>query len=200
LKDQGVLETKPLLAHCIHVDSADLEMLRETQTRVAHCPKSNAKLRHGIAPFGKMLDTGIAVGLGSDSVASNNTCDLLEEARFALLLARSQIESQTEGKHSSADDLLEVTTLGGARALGLEGQTGELKEGLQADFSAVSLNGTHQVPSYQPADTLIFASSARDVVLTVIAGREIYRDGQVTTVDEDRLRARIREIVEKLLK
>lgn len=200
LKDQGVLETKPLLAHCIHVDSADIEMLRETQTRVAHCPKSNAKLRHGIAPFGKMLDTGIAVGLGSDSVASNNTCDLLEEARFALLLARSQIESQTEGKHSSADDLLEVTTLGGARALGLEGQTGELKEGLQADFSAVSLNGTHQVPSYQPADTLIFASSARDVVLTVIAGREIYRDGQVTTVDEDRLRARIREIVEKLLK
>jgi len=86
----GVLETNPLLAHCIHVDEADLETIRNRATGVAHCPKSNAKLGHGVAPFAKMLEQEIAVGLGSDSVASNNTCDLLEEARFALLLARSE--------------------------------------------------------------------------------------------------------------
>ncbi len=84
-----MLETRPLLAHCIKVDEADIDMIAETETRVAHCPKSNAKLGHGIAPFHRFLNKGIAVGLGSDSVASNNVCDLLEEARFALLLARA---------------------------------------------------------------------------------------------------------------
>jgi 5-methylthioadenosine/S-adenosylhomocysteine deaminase len=88
--------------------------------------------------------------------------------------------------------------LGGARSLGLSGQIGELKEGLQADFAVVSLDGVHQIPSYGPAETLIFASSGRDVILTVVAGREVYREGRVTTVDEDRLRARMREIALKL--
>ncbi len=93
---------------------------------------------------------------------------------------------------------MRVATLGGARALGLEGQVGELRQGLQADFAAVSLDGAHQIPPYDPTSTLIFASSGRDVILTVVAGREVYRDGRVTTVDEDRLRARMNEIAEKL--
>jgi 5-methylthioadenosine/S-adenosylhomocysteine deaminase len=210
LKDHGVLEVQPLLAHCISVDDADIETLRKTETRVAHCPKSNAKLGHGIAPFAKMLEQGIAVGLGSDSVASNNTCALLEEARFALLLARTEGGSSPtvrEGlvgrlgqqEHSlSADEVFNVATVGGARALGLERHIGELKAGRQADFAVVSLDGSHQVPSYGPVSTLVFASSGRDVILTVVAGREVYRDGCVTTVDEDRLRARMKEIAGKL--
>lgn len=200
LKNCGVLETNPLLAHCIRVDEADLDTIKQTGARVAHCPKSNAKLRHGVAPFGKMVEKGIAVGIGSDSVASNNTCDLLEEARFALLLARAKpaaqnVESQC---HLNSDEVLSAATSGGARALGLEGLVGELRDGFQADFAALSLTGTHQIPSYGAADTLIFASSGRDVVLTVVAGREVYRDGLVTTVDEERLRARMNEIVQKL--
>ncbi len=200
LNDRGVLQTKPLLAHCIHVDEADLETIKQTETRVAHCAKSNAKLGHGRAQFGKMIQKRIAVGLGSDSVASNNTCDLIEEARFALLLARSEHVAKGGDFHLglSCDGLLQTATLGGARALGFDGQIGELREGLQADFAVVSLDGTHQIPSYDPARTLIFASSGRDVTLTVVAGREVYRDGRVTTVDEDRLRARMREIARKL--
>ena len=196
----GVLETKPLLAHCIHVDDADIETIRKTETRVAHCPKSNTKLGHGVAPFWKMLQQEIAIGLGSDSVASNNTCDLLEEARFALLLARSQRADEVDAatREVSGSDVLQTATLGGTRALGLNGQIGELREGLQADFAVVSLEGAHQIPSYGVTDTLIFASSGRDVKLTVVAGREVYRNGRVTTVDEDRLRARMREIAEKL--
>ena len=193
LHDCGVLETRPLLAHCIQVDDADLEVIKQTETQVAHCPKSNAKLGHGVAPFRKMIEKGIAVGLGSDSVASNNTCDLLEEARFALLLARSGGSCNL-----TCDDVLNAATSGGARSLGLAGQIGELKEGLQADFAAVSLEGTHQIPSYGPAETLIFASSGHDVALTVVAGKEVYRDGVITTLDEDHLRARMREIANKL--
>lgn len=193
LYDAGVLETMPLLAHCIRVDEADLETIKQTETRVAHCPKSNAKLGHGVAPFAKMVAKGIQVGLGSDSVASNNTCDLLEEARFALLLARSG------GSYDlNSDDILRAATLGGAHSLGLAGQVGELKEGLQADFAVVSLDGAHQIPTYGPAETLIFASSGRDVTMTVVAGREVYRDGRVMSVDENRLRSRMREIAAKL--
>ena len=180
LKQFGILQTFPVLAHCIRVDDEDIETLRNNHVTVAHCPKSNAKLGHGRAPLGKFLEAGVIVGLGSDSVASNNTCDILEEARFATLLARAG------GSDISAEDALKAATLGG-----------ELTEGAQADLAVVSLRGVHQMPNYDPVTTLIFSSSGRDVVLTVIAGREVYRDGRVTTVDEDRLRARIGEILAK---
>jgi len=179
LKPHGILDTRPLLAHCIRVDDEDIETLRDYQARVAHCPKSNAKLGHGRAPLAKFLEAGVAVGLGSDSVGSNNTCDILEEARFATLLARAG------GSDVSAARILDKVT-------------GELKEGVQADLAVVSLTGVHQLPSYDPIATLIFASSGRDVILTVVAGREVYRDGRVTTVDEAQLRTRMHEISEKL--
>jgi cytosine/adenosine deaminase-related metal-dependent hydrolase len=179
LKQVGILETHPLLAHCIRVDDEDIETLRSHNAKVAHCPKSNAKLGHGRAPFAKFIAAGVSVGLGSDSVASNNTCDILEEARFAVLMSRAS------GAPVSA-----ITAL--------EAAAGQLREGSQADFTAISLTGVHQLPSYDPIGTLIFASSGRDVILTVVAGREVFRDGSVTTVDEDRLRARMHEISEKL--
>ncbi len=179
LKQVGILTTNPLLAHCIRVDDEDIETLRSSAAKVAHCPKSNAKLGHGRAPFAKFIAAGVSVGLGSDSVGSNNTCDILEEARFATLLSRAS------GAPVSAEAALEAST-------------GHLREGSQADLTAVSLTGVHQIPSYDPIGTLIFASSGRDVILTVVAGREIFRDGRVTTVDEDRLRARMHEISEKL--
>ncbi len=181
LKQVGILDTQPLLAHCIRVDDADIKTLRNSGAKVAHCPKSNAKLGHGRAPFAKFIEAGIAVGLGSDSVASNNTCDILEEVRFATLLSRAA------GAHISAEDALKVATFGG-----------ELKEGAQADLAVVSLAGMHQVPSYDPVATLIFASSGRDVILTVVAGSEVYRNGRVSNVDEDRLRARMLEINHRL--
>jgi cytosine/adenosine deaminase-related metal-dependent hydrolase len=98
----------------------------------------------------------------------------------------------------NADDVFQSATLGGARALGLQGQIGELREGLQADFAVVALNGPHQIPSYDPVSTLIFASSGRDVRLTVVAGREVYREGRITMIDEERLRVRMSEIADKL--
>ena len=194
LKQIGILDTRPLLAHCIRVDDTDISILRDTGSKVAHCPKSNAKLGHGRAPFARFLEKGIAVGLGSDSVASNNTCDMLEEARFATLLSRAAGADRV----ISATDAIKAATLGGARCFDLEGEIGELREGAQADLAVVSLSGVHQNPIYDPAATLIFASSGRDVILTVIAGREVFRDGCVVGVDEERLCIRMAEIAEKL--
>ena len=194
LERHGVLATKPLLAHCIKVDDSDMDLIAETQSSIAHCPKSNAKLGHGVAPFANFLKKGIAVGFGSDSMASNNNCDLLEETRFAGMMARTKDQS-----FLSASRLLETATAGSARAVGLQGQIGELKEGLQADFAVVSLNGPHQQPIYDVSDSLIFASSARDVTATVVAGREVYSGGRINTLDEERLRARVNEIAAKLM-
>ena len=194
----GVLQTKPLLAHCIRVNEADIETLRESAARVAHCPKSNAKLGHGRAPFARLLERGVPVGLGSDSVASNNTCDILDEARFAALLARSETASLSGKGMLNAADSLHAATIGGAQALELENQIGELRTGLQADFAVVAIDRPHQLPLYDPIDTLVFASSGRDVVLTVVAGKELFSGGRVTTVDEERLAARINEIAAKL--
>ena len=191
LQQRRILETQPLLAHCIRVDENDLETLAETKTKIAHCPKSNAKLGHGRAPFAAFLKQNIDVGLGSDSVASNNTCDILEEARFATLLGRMDAPI-------SADQVFSAATIGGSRCLKLGGSIGQLSEGASADFAVLSLEGVHQLPIYDPVVAAIFSSSARDVVMTSVAGKEVFKDGIIGNVDEERLRARMREIRLKL--
>jgi 5-methylthioadenosine/S-adenosylhomocysteine deaminase len=199
LASLGVLRTKPLLAHCIRVDEADILTIKQWDARVAHCPKSNAKLGHGHAPLSEFLRNELKVGLGSDSLASNNSCDLLEEARFATLLARVRDEGLDAGEAlMGAEEALSLATIGGASALGLEDSIGSLEVGKQADVAIVGLRGAHQLPVYDAATALIFASSARDVLATIVAGREVYRDGRVLTVDEERFQARIKEIAAKI--
>jgi len=194
----GVLDARPLLAHCVRVDEGDIELLRQHGAGVAHCPKSNAKLGHGRAPLAALLGAGVRVGLGSDSVASNNTCDLLEESRFAVLASRAAGETVDEGRALGAADALRLSTRGGAEALNVQHLTGALAEGLEADLVAVRLDAPHLTPAYDPAAALAFSSSGRDVLLTVVAGREVFRDGRVTTLDEAALRARVRDLARRL--
>ena len=219
LQRHGVLDTRPLLAHCINVDDNDLDLIKQSGAAIAHCPKSNAKLGHGCAPFAQFVSQGITVGLGSDSVASNNTCDILEEARFATLLARldwgsSARVSKGPGSFDLSDGIVELpdsrknalvtaeqalfaATVGGARALRIENRVGALAEGMQADIVVVDLSSAHQQPISNPAATLVFSSSGRDVLLTMVAGKEIYRDGRVSTASEEELRIRLTEIRSK---
>ncbi len=194
----GLLDARTLLAHCVRVDAGDIETLRASGAGVAHCPKSNAKLGHGRAPFAAFLDAGLKVGLGSDSVGSNNTCDMLEEARFATLLSRASCDTLADGRTLDARDALRAATEGGARALDIAGASGVIGEGAQADLCVVSLDGTHQLPTYDPARTLVFSSTGRDVLLTMVAGREIFRDGRVQTLDEDALRLRVQDLARRL--
>jgi cytosine/adenosine deaminase-related metal-dependent hydrolase len=198
LARHGVLRAKPLLAHCIRVDDADIETIKEAGASIAHCPKSNAKLGHGRAPFATFVKREVKVGFGSDSVASNNTCDLLEEARFAILTARASEHAGSSVQMLGTEIALQTSTLGGSLALGFESQTGALFKDAQADITVVSLDGAHQTPVFNPATALIFASSSRDVLMTIVAGREVYSDGHVLTVDEEHLRARMLEIRDKL--
>jgi 5-methylthioadenosine/S-adenosylhomocysteine deaminase len=221
LRRHGVLEAKPLLAHCINVDDDDLDTIKESSAGIAHCPKSNAKLGHARAPFAKFIAHGTNAGLGSDSVASNNACDILEEARFATLFARVSeagplgsaprenelLEDPHEdvglahGRASdtvTAADALFAATLGGARALGFDDQLGALKPGMQADLTIINLSGAHQTPVTNPTGALVFSSTARDVILTMVAGKEIFRGNRVNAVDQDTLQSKQARIRAKL--
>ena len=198
LARSGLLDARPLLAHCVRVDAEEIGLMKAHGAGVAHCPKSNAKLGHGRAPLAAMLGAGVNVGLGSDSVASNNTCDMLEEARFAVLASRAAGESVKGGRMIDAGDALRLMTQGGASALDLRHLTGALAVGLEADLVAVRLDAAHLTPAYDPAAALVFSASGRDVLLTVVAGREVFRDGRVTTVDEADLRARVLDIARRL--
>lgn len=171
LSQTGVLASRPLLAHCVSVSDSDIATIAASGSRVAHCPKSNAKFGHGYAPFEKFLDAGIAVGLGSDSVASNNVCDMLEESRFAAFSARNRPDRK---RFVSCREVLDAATIGGAKALGLDHKIGTLEAGKQADITVVSLSNIAQLPINDIEAALVFSSNARDVVLTMVAGEVIY--------------------------
>ncbi|MEO7507702.1 MAG: amidohydrolase family protein, partial [Pyrinomonadaceae bacterium] len=198
LERTGILLTKPLLAHCITVSDDDIQMIKGAGARIAHCPKSNAKLGHGTAPLASFTGRGIPVGLGSDSVASNNLCDLFEEGRFALLQSRSREIGTDRAGVIDAAVILNIMTLGGARALGMGDQVGSLEPGKQADVAVVSLNGAHQQPVYDPQLALVFASHASDVSMTMIAGEEVFRTGQFTTLDHHELEMRLADVRRRL--
>ncbi|MEQ1603466.1 MAG: amidohydrolase family protein [Pyrinomonadaceae bacterium] len=171
LERLGVLSAQPLLAHCIRVSASDIKRIEWNGAKIAHCPKSNAKFGHGYAPFEAFLDAGLDVGLGSDSVASNNVCDLLEEARFAVLAARNR-EGST--RFISPKEALETATLGGARALGLDNIIGTLEAGKQADIVVISLDHPAIQPIGDVYAALVFSANSRDVVRTIVAGNPIF--------------------------
>ena len=197
LERLGVLRAKPLLAHCVKVSETDIDLIAESDSSVAQCPKSNAKFGHGSAPLEKFLDKNTRIGFGSDSVASNNTCDILEEARFGALFARNSSDRQ---RFLNAREIIKTATLGGAAALGLEAQIGTLETGKQADLIVVSLDNIAQMPIHDLYTALLFASNARDVKMTMVAGKEIYRDGTATNVDENQLKSEMRAISKKMRK
>lgn len=171
LEKLGVLSARPLLAHCVKASPDDIKRIAANGASVAHCPKSNAKFGHGPAPLEQFLDAEINVGLGSDSVASNNVCDLLEESRFAALSARNRDDSK---RHIGAAEILKTATLGGAHALGLGSQIGSLEAGKQADLAVISLDGPSQQPVNDIHAALIFSSNASDVRMTIVAGKVVF--------------------------
>jgi 5-methylthioadenosine/S-adenosylhomocysteine deaminase len=194
LADTGVLDRQPVLIHAVHADAHDRALIRDTGSHVAHCPASNAKLGHGIAPAVEFMEQGTIVGLGTDSVASSNRMDLLDEARLAVLQQRARVARPDV---MSASQALRCATLGGARALGLETRVGTLEVGKAADLVAFAIDDVADAPVFCPEDALVFARGGRRARLTMVAGRELVRDGTLQGDMRDDL-ATLREAATEL--
>lgn len=178
----GVLAARPLLIHCVRLAAGDVERIARSGSAVAHCPTANAKLGHGIAPIRELLDAGVRVGLGSDSVASNNRMDLLEDARLAALLQGARL-----ARHDALTtaEALQLATLGGAVALGCGDRVGSLEVGKDADLAAFSLDTARGVPVHEPEAAALYALRGSDATFVTIAGRVLVRDGCISGAAAD---------------
>jgi 5-methylthioadenosine/S-adenosylhomocysteine deaminase len=175
----GLLGARPLLIHCVRTREADIRAIAAAGCAIAHCPASNAKLGHGVAPLHEWLDAGITVGLGSDSMASNNRMHMLEEARVAILAQGARGRSTL-----TPDRALQLATLGGARCLGLDDEIGSIEVGKSADFAAFPLDELAAVPNAEPIATAVFALGSARATTVAVAGDLRVVDGQVLHLDD----------------
>ena len=195
LKKTGLLECAPLLIHAVRIDEDDIHEIGAAGAKIAHCPVANARLGHGIAPIVEARAHGVLVGIGTDSVASNNRLDILEEARVAQIAQRARLQSAAA---LPAAELLGMCTIDNARILGLDARTGSLEPGKSADFCVVALDGANAVPAPEPLNTIFHAARGSDVALTVVEGRILFDGTHVTTLDESGLREQLRDVAERL--
>jgi 5-methylthioadenosine/S-adenosylhomocysteine deaminase len=195
LHDLGVLNPGTLLVHCIRLESSDYDTLRKQGVCVAHCPKSNARLRHGFMNLKAMRQHRIPTGLGSDSVASNNAMDLFEEMRFTFANP-CWMSADTDGL--TTGEALRMATLGGAEALGLSKSIGSLEAEKQADVIAVDLSQPHNLPVFSPIGALVLSARASDVVFSMVAGEVILEDNSQRRSLEPALHQSIQRVREKL--
>jgi 5-methylthioadenosine/S-adenosylhomocysteine deaminase len=180
LEEHGALDRGPLLIHCVRVNEDDIEIMTRRSCSVAHCPASNAKFGHGIAPLLPLIAAGIRVGIGSDSVASNNRMDMLDEARLSVLIHRAATR-----RHDAfgAHDALQLATIGGARALGIEARVGSLEVGKDADLAAFRTDGPRTIPLGDPYSAAIFALPGRSAELVTVKGRVLVERGRTAATD-----------------
>jgi 5-methylthioadenosine/S-adenosylhomocysteine deaminase len=189
LQSIGFWGPRTVINHGVWADAADIKLLRHHQVAVSHNPESNMKLASGIAPVPEYLAAGVVVGLGTDGAASNNDLDMFEAIRFAALLHKVKTG---DPRVLPAWTALEMATLQGARALGLEKQIGSLEVGKRADLVVVSTASARLTPMYEPVSHLVYAARGDDVRTVMVNGRVLMRDRKMLTLDEAAILAEAR--------
>jgi 5-methylthioadenosine/S-adenosylhomocysteine deaminase len=199
LESIGFWGPRTLAAHGVWVTDDDIAILKRRGIGVAHNPESNMKLASGAAPVKKYLAAGVALGLGTDGAASNNDLDMFEAMRQASFLAKL---SEHDPTVVPAQTALDMATIGGARAMGMERAIGSLEAGKRADLITVSVAAARQTPLYDPVSHIVYTTRGDDVRTTIVNGTVLMKDRQVRTLDRTavitdakRLAARVKEAV-----
>ena len=177
----GLLAPDLVAVHMTQLEEAEIAKVAEAGVQVVHCPQSNLKLASGFCPVAKLLEAGVNVALGTDGAASNNDLDMLAEMQSAALLAKG-----VSGDPAAlpAFQALEMATLNGARALGLEDQTGSLLPGKQADLCAIDLGALETQPVYDPVSQIVYAAGREQVTHLWVKGIPLMRERQLLTLDQ----------------
>lgn len=187
LHQLGMLSPGLIAVHMVHLTNNEIALLKQHGCHIVHCPSSNLKLASGFAPITALLNNGINVGLGTDSAASNNRLDIFEEMRLAALLAKA---SSSQADALSAYRVLEMATINGARALGIDKITGSLEPGKTADIAAIDFSDLHLSPCYDPVSHLVYAAGREQVSHVWVNGRILLKNKQLTTLDSAELHNR----------
>lgn len=178
----GLLGPRTQCVHMTALSDDDIELLTNSNSHVIHCPRSNMKLASGISPVDRLIKAGVNVALGTDGAASNNRLNMLAEMQMAALLAK--LESM-EATALPATATLEAATLGGARALGLEGTIGTIEPGKAADLIALDLSQSHTQPLNNVISHIVYATNGTELTHSWVAGQALVRDGQPLTLAPD---------------
>jgi 5-methylthioadenosine/S-adenosylhomocysteine deaminase len=184
----GLIGAETIAVHAVHLDDRDIETLARRGAHVAHCPSSNLKLASGFSPVARLAEAGVGIGLGTDSAASNNRLDLFSELRLASLLAKA-VSGSAEAL--PAFTAVEMATLGGARALGLDNRIGSLEPGKAADIIALDMSAIEARPCYDPMSHLAYVAGREQVTDAWVAGRRCLKDRRPTLIDTDALAAEV---------
>jgi cytosine/adenosine deaminase-related metal-dependent hydrolase len=178
-----------VLVHIVWLTQADIDLLAATHTTVSHNPSSNSKLASGVCKVPQMLASGVNVALGCDGGPSNNDYDLVREMKLAAIIHKAVA---LDPLIVPAETVLEMATINGARALGLEHEIGSLEVGKKADLIVVDLNRLHTTPSPNPISTLVYAATGNEVDTVMVDGQLVVQHGQLLTMDEEEVKAQAR--------
>ena len=186
LERAGLLGPDLLAVHCVKCSRPEIDLLARTDTKVSHNPCSNLYLASGVPPIPAMLRAGLAVGLASDGPASNNNQNLVQTLKFAALMQKGHHHDATI---MTAETVLEMATLHGAQALGLDTYIGSLEPGKQADIAVFSFDNAFVTPLHDPVSALVYSATGTEATTVLINGRIVMHEGMLTTVDEEAVRA-----------
>jgi 5-methylthioadenosine/S-adenosylhomocysteine deaminase len=195
LKELDLLGPDFIAVHMTQLTDEEIAEAASFGVHVAHCPESNLKLASGFCPVDRLLKAGVNVGIGTDGAASNNDLDMIGEMRSAALLAKGVAG---DARALPAAQALHAATLGGARALGLEAETGSLVAGKSADFIALDLDAPHLTPHYDLVSHLVYAAGRGNVSDVFVAGRPLMRQRRLLTLDSTEVFAKAREWATKV--
>jgi len=195
MKDLGILSPRYHAVHSVWVSDREIEYLAEAGAHVIHNPVSNMYLGSGVAPVPEMLSAGVNVALGTDGPASNNNQNLIESMKFAACLHKV---NKLNPAIITAEQILEMATINGARALGLEHEIGSIEAGKKADITILDAEKPHIAPVHDPVASLVYCANCNDVDTVIIDGRVVMENGKINTVDEHTILTKSYEVVQAL--
>ncbi|TAN43874.1 MAG: amidohydrolase [Nitrospirae bacterium] len=195
LDNTGFFDGRSVAAHCVWVDAGEIDILAKKGVGVSHCIESNLKLASGIAPVPAMLKAGAAVSFGTDGAASNNDMDLISEMSTAAKVHKAVSKDPTVIDAATA---LRMATIGGAKALGMDGEIGSIEKGKYADLVAVNLKKPHLTPLYSIYSHMVYSLRASDVETVMVNGRIIIDKGRLILKDEDEILKKAGEWAQKV--
>ncbi len=196
LEKIGFLGPDVVAAHCVWLSDEEIEIIKKHNVKVSHNPCSNMKLASGVSPVSKMIDKGICVSIGTDGASSNNNLDLIEELKTASLL---QKVSTLDPKALSSDEAIEMATIKGAEALGLDSEIGSIEVGKKADLILIDTNSANMVPdSSSLSSNVIYSANGSNVDTTICNGKILMENKKLTTLDEQEIYAKAKQAIKEL--